>query len=234
MDAVMPQILVIEDHVSQRESLIVLLQSDSYRAHGVSSGQEGLSEIRAGRFDVVLLDVGLPDCNGFDLFHEIRKISNVPVIFMTARDDVIDKVTGLELGADDYIPKPAEYREVVARIRAVLRRVSRPVRVEAYADPAIPFRLDADKRRIHLKETLLDLTPLEYGLLKILIEHPGRVFTRDYLLESLWIDPQVPNDRSIDQHIKTLRKKMADVLGEDTPVINTHRNAGYSLRDDWS
>jgi two-component system, OmpR family, catabolic regulation response regulator CreB len=234
MVAVMPQILVIEDHVSQRESLIVLLQNDSYRAHGVTSGQEGLAEIKAGRADVVLLDVGLPDCNGFDLFHEIRKISNVPVIFMTARGDVIDKVTGLELGADDYIPKPAEYREVVARIRAILRRVSRPASFEALPHFATPLRLDPDKRRIHLNETLLDLTPLEYGILRILIEHPGRVFTRDYLLESLWPEPQVPNDRSIDQHIKTLRKKLSDVLGEDIPVINTHRNAGYSLRDDWS
>lgn len=233
MDFQPPQILIIEDEVDFRESLASLLRLDSYRCEGVSSGREGLHEIRAGRADLVLLDVGLPDCNGFALFHEIRETSTIPVIFLTARGEVVDRVTGIELGADDYVPKPFDYRELLARVRATLRRHARDPGPEdiPLAGPT-PFLHEPEKRRIRISDQVLDLTPFEYGVLRTLLERPGHVYTRDFLMESLWNEPFTPSDRSIDQHIKTLRRKLREVLG-DVPVILTHRNAGYALRDDW-
>lgn len=233
MDVHPPKILIIEDEVPFRESLAALLRLDAYACDGVSSGREGLHEVRAGRADLVLLDVGLPDCNGFALFHEIREISRVPVIFMTARGEVVDRVTGLELGADDYLPKPFDYRELLARVRVALRRSPRAsLMVTETGVGTTPFRIESEKRRIRIQEHILDLTPLEYGILKTLVERPGHVFSRDYLLETLWNEPFTASDRSIDQHIKTLRRKIAEVMG-DTPVVLTHRGSGYALRDDW-
>lgn len=229
-----PKILMIEDDEVLREGILAHLALDAYEAGGVSTGQEGLHEIRAGRADLVLLDVGLPDCNGFALYHEIRGISpEIPVIFLTARGEVIDRVTGLELGADDYVVKPFDYRELLARVRGALRRIPKtPVRTFSEAVLRTPFRVEPEKRRIYANGQVLDLTPLEYGILRTLVAKPGHVFTRDYLIDALWIDPLVPSDRSIDQHVKTLRRKIAEVLG-DTPAIETHRGIGYSLRDDW-
>lgn len=233
MDLLPPLILIIEDEVPFRDSLAELLRLDAYRVEGVSLGREGLHEIRAGRADLVLLDVGLPDCNGFALFHEIRDISPVPVIFMTARGEVVDRVTGLELGADDYLPKPFDYRELLARVRVALRRNPRkslpPVSAAA---GTTPFLIEPEKRRIRIEDQILDLTPLEYGILKTLVERPGHVYSRDYLMDTLWNEPFTASDRSIDQHVKTLRRKIGNVMGDD-PVILTHRGSGYALRDDW-
>lgn len=229
-----PQILMIEDDTVLREGVLAHLALDAYTASGVSTGQEGLHEIRAGRADLVLLDVGLPDCNGFALYHEIRSISpEIPVIFLTGRGEVIDRVTGLELGADDYVVKPFDYRELLARVRGAIRRIPKtPVR--AYGDGPLrtPFRVEPEKRRIYLDGTVLELTPLEYGILRMLVSQPGHVYSREYLIDALWIDPLVPSDRSIDQHVKTIRRKIAEVIGE-VPAIETHRGAGYSLREDW-
>lgn len=233
MNVLPPQILIIEDEVPFRDSLAALLRLDSYRVEGVTLGRDGLHEVRAGRADLVLLDVGLPDCNGFALFHEIREISKIPVIFMTARGEVVDRVTGLELGADDYLPKPFDYRELLARVRVALRRAAK--NPEPPASPAAgttPFLIEPEKRRIRIQERVLDLTPLEYGILKTLIERPGHVYSRDYLMDSLWSGPFTSSDRSIDQHVKTLRRKIGLILGE-TPVILTHRGIGYAMRDDW-
>ncbi|MEN9680571.1 MAG: hypothetical protein RLZZ627_464 [Pseudomonadota bacterium] len=233
MDVIQPLILIIEDEVPFRDSLAALLRLDAYRVEGVTSGREGLHEIRAGRADLVLLDVGLPDCNGFALFHEIREISPVPVIFMTARGEVVDRVTGLELGADDYLPKPFDYRELLARVRVALRRASRhPLPPASPAAGTTPFLIEPEKRRIRIQDQILDLTPLEYGILKTLIERPGHVYSRDYLMDTLWNEPFTASDRSIDQHVKTLRRKIGQVMGE-SPVILTHRGSGYALRDDW-
>jgi len=233
MDVLPPRILIIEDEVPFRDSLAALLRLDSYRAEGVTLGREGLHEVRAGRADLVLLDVGLPDCNGFALFHEIREISKIPVIFMTARGEVVDRVTGLELGADDYLAKPFEYRELVARIRVALRRaLKHPDPPLSPAAGTTPFLIEPEKRRIRIQDHVLDLTPLEYGILKTLIERPGHVYSRDYLMDTLWNGPFHSSDRSIDQHVKTIRRKISDVMG-DAPVILTHRGAGYALRDDW-
>lgn len=229
----LPKILVIEDHDAARESLIAMLQEDRFDAVGVGTGNEGLDIIRKGGVDLLLLDIGLPDWNGFDLFHEIRKISDLPVMFMTARSDVVDKVTGLEIGADDYILKPVDYREVVARIRAILRRVQRGGPSGSPVKSGTPFTIDVEKRRIRVAGELLDLTPLEYGILKTLIEKPGHVFSREYLLHLDRSDASSVSDRSIDQHIKTLRKKLTGVFGQEVPVIVAHRNIGYALRDDW-
>ncbi len=233
MDGLPPRILIIEDEVAYRDSLAVLLRKDAYRVEGVSTGREGLHEIRAGRADLVLLDIGLPDCNGFALFHEIREISRVPVIFMTARGEVVDRVTGLELGADDYIPKPYDYRELLARIRGALRRASKTPELPARSFAGTtPFLIEPEKRRISIQDQVLDLTPLEYGILKTLIERPGHVYSRDYLMDTLWNGPFYSSDRSIDQHVKTLRRKISRVMG-DVPVILTQRGSGYALRDDW-
>lgn len=233
-DKAVPSILIIDDDESLRESVAAHLALDAYRIQCVGTGHEGLHEIRAGRADLVLLDITLPDCNGFALYHEIRDLCpEISVIFMTARGEVIDRVTGLELGADDYVIKPFDYRELLARVRGALRRAPRiPVHEPGQGPVGTPFRVEPDKRRIHLDGQILDLTPLEYGILRTLVGKPGYVFSREYLIESLWIDPLAPSDRSIDQHIKALRRKIAEVIGEQAAILS-HRGVGYSLKDTW-
>lgn len=228
------KILIIDDDVSLRESLAAHLGMDAYQVQCVGTGHEGLHEIRAGRAELVLLDITLPDCNGFALYHEIRDLSpGISVIFMTARGEIIDRVTGLELGADDYVIKPFDYRELLARVRGALRRSPRSEdRAPSSGPIGTPFRVEPEKRRIHLDNQVMDLTPLEYGILRTLASKPGHVFTREYLIETLWVDPLAPNDRSIDQHIKALRRKISEIIGDESAICS-HRGVGYSLRDIW-
>jgi two-component system catabolic regulation response regulator CreB len=174
----------------------------------------------------VILDVGLPDANGFDLCRQIRASTTIPVLFLTARSAEVDRVVGLELGADDYVVKPFSPRELTARVRAILRRSSATASAAAATDPR--FAVDEDRLRIRYLGALLDLSRYEYRLLKTLISQPGRVFTREQLLQLLWEHPEHRLDRTVDTHIKTLRAKLAAVDPVAAP-IRTHRGIGYSL-----
>jgi two-component system, OmpR family, catabolic regulation response regulator CreB len=178
----------------------------------------------------VILDVGLPDISGFEVFKRLRaREPALPILFLTARADEIDRVVGLELGADDYVTKPFSPRELVARVRTVLRRSAMPATPNAAA--ATAFSIDDGKRLIHYYGQALDLSRYEYGLLKTLIGRPGFVFTRERLLSLVWDDDTDSLDRTVDAHVKTLRAKLKSVAPALEP-IRTHRGVGYALAED--
>lgn len=226
-------ILIIEDEPSIADSLTYALTSEGFQCHWCVTGQESLAVIEQGKVELILLDVGLPDVNGFDLCKQIRSRWDVPIIFLTARSDEIDRVVGLEIGADDYVTKPFSPREVAARVRAVLRRFQKPA-----ASVAVPeqvsavsewFDVDEARHAIFYRGQRLNLSRYEFRLLKILVERPGWVFSREQLMEMAWDAPEASMDRTVDAHIKLLRSKLRAVH-EDDPIV-THRGVGYSLKE---
>lgn len=230
-------ILVVEDEEIARYNVRAGLQKDAFEVVEVGSGSEALAELQKGGIDLILLDVGLPDCCGFQLLHEIRLITPIPVIFMTARDNEQDRVVGLEQGADDYISKPFFLRELIARVRAVLRRTYGPVLTpielpESFAtDTNVPlFLLDEDRHQAIIRGQAIDLTPGEFGVLKAMSSRPGTFFKRDRLMNFIAKDIEAPTDRIIDTHIKKLRAKMRTVA-PDIEFISTKWGLGYSFRE---
>lgn len=222
----MPNILLIEDETAIADTVLYALSTEGFSARHVTLGEAGLAALRQGGFDLAVLDVGLPDANGFDLCRQIRSFSDIPVIFLTARAGEIDRVVGLEIGADDYLTKPFSPRELVARIRVILRRLGKATNGSVEADS--PFRLDAEQARIWFHGQPLDLTRYEYLLLKTLLAHPERIYSREQLLQLVWTAPEHSLDRTVDTHIKTLRAKLRGVDAGSDP-IRTHRGLGYSL-----
>ena len=226
----MPRILIAEDEAAIADAVLYALRSEGLEAEHCLLGREVLPRVRAGGIDVVVLDVGLPDINGFDVCRELRGFSDVPVIFLTARNDEIDRVLGLELGADDYMAKPFSPRELVARVRARLRR---PRSTEATWREHGAFAIDRDGHRIRYHDHMLDLTRYEYALLAALLQRPGAILTRAQLMDRGWDDDADSGDRTIDTHIKTLRAKLRAAAGavgkDDVDPIRTHRGLGYSL-----
>jgi two-component system catabolic regulation response regulator CreB len=188
------------------------------------TGGDALLLARQHAFDLAVLDVGLPDIGGFALCRELRRGRDLPVIFLTAQAAEADRILGLEIGADDYVGKPFSPRELVARVRAVLRRG----RVAPVADTPGPFEHDLDGKRIRFHGRLLDLTRYEYGLLAALLQRPGAVLSRAQLMDRVWDDALDSGDRTVDSHIKTLRAKLRGAGSADDP-IRTHRGLGYSL-----
>ena len=196
----------------------------------MATGEEALAQVKAQLPALVILDVGLPDTSGFEVFKRLREFTDLPVVFLTARSDEIDRVVGLELGADDYVAKPFSPRELVARVRSILRRSAKPP-APALAAPALPLAVDEGKRQIRFYGTLLELSRYEFGLLQTLASRPGHVFSRDSLLERVWDDATESLDRTVDAHVKTLRAKMKSVAPTLEP-IRTHRGTGYALAED--
>ncbi|MBC8127674.1 MAG: winged helix-turn-helix domain-containing protein, partial [Gloeobacteraceae cyanobacterium ES-bin-144] len=175
---------------------------------------------------------GLPDMTGLDVCRRLRETSAIPVLFLTARDGELDRVLGLELGGDDYVTKPFSPREIVARVRAILRRSSPPSQASLASETDksnVAFHHDPSTMRIYFAGDVLDLTAHEYKLLLVLIEKPGRVFTRDQLLDHAWQDPGAVTDRTVDAHIKSIRAKLRIVSAGAENLIETRRGLGYSL-----
>jgi len=223
------RILVVEDEAAIADTLLYVLRADGFRAEHVPLGAEALARHAGAPFDLIVLDVGLPDMTGFDVLRGLRALeagAGVPVMFLTARSEEIDRVLGLELGADDYVVKPFSPREVAARVRAVLRRGGQ--RAASPAEPDGPWRRLPEALRIDYHGVALDLTRYEYRLLDLLLSQPGRVFTRELIMASVWEDALDTSDRTIDAHVKTLRAKLRAVRPDDDP-IRTHRGVGYSL-----
>ena len=227
MPSVRQTILVVEDEAPIAETIIYALQTEGYTAVWRTTGREALEVLASRQVALVVLDVGLPDGSGFDFCREMQRRGRVPVIFLTARNAEVDRIVGLELGADDYVAKPFSPRELTARVRAVLRR-SNPDRVGAA--PAADWRQDAERCRIGYKGRKLELTRNEYRLLSALIASPGRVFSRDQLMELAWDDPGASLDRTVDAHVKQLRAKLREVA-PDEELIVTHRGLGYALKE---
>jgi two-component system catabolic regulation response regulator CreB len=228
-----PRILLIEDEPAIADTLVYALSTEGFEADWQVTGRAGLQVLRQNPPALVLLDVGLPDINGFELFKALREFSTVPVIFLTARGEEIDRVVGLELGADDYVSKPFSPRELTARVKAVLRR-SAPVTDNRPADVAnmpAAFTIDENRFEICYAGSALDLSRYEYRLLSLLIRNPHRVYTREQLLQLVWDHPEHSMDRTVDSHIKTLRAKLR-VLRSDSDPIKTHRGIGYSFSPD--
>jgi two-component system catabolic regulation response regulator CreB len=227
-------ILLIEDEPAIADSLTYALTSEGFQCEWKVTGSEGLAFIESGACDLVLLDVGLPDINGFDLCKSIRAKFDVPIIFLTARSDEIDRVVGLEIGGDDYVSKPFSPREVAARVRAVLRRFQKAASPapQPQTEPEVPqtgFYIDEARHAIFYRGERLTLSRYEFRLLKILVERPGWVFSREQLMEMAWDAPEASMDRTVDAHIKLLRSKLRAIHPDD-PIV-THRGVGYSLKE---
>ncbi len=227
----MHRILLVEDEAGIADAVLYALSSEGYEATHCLLGSEALTLLAGAGFDLVVLDVGLPDRSGFEVCRELRKTSEVPVIFLTARASEVDRVVGLELGADDYMVKPFSPRELIARIRARLRRAVSIKRDEVSGEgwqQRGAFTHDPGGRRIHYHGVLLVLTRYEFGVLALLLGRPGAVFTRSQLMDAVWSDSADSVDRTVDAHIKTLRAKLHAVRVDADP-LRTHRGVGYSL-----
>lgn len=225
-----PAILVVEDEPAIADTIVYALASEGFTPRWCATAQAALEAVRGAPFALAILDVGLPDANGFDLFKRLQQLAPaMPSIFLTARSGEIDRVVGLELGADDYVAKPFSPRELVARVRTVLRRVARAP--AAAAPPAAEFAVDDERKSIRFRGRPLELSRTEYRLLKVLVERPGRVYSRDELMNLAWDDPTASFDRTVDAHIKQLRAKLRAIDAAADP-IQTHRGLGYSLRAD--
>ena len=213
-------VLVVEDEYSIGQLLRSYLQRDGYRVLWVRSGEEALAELDRHDVRIVLLDIGLPGMDGFELCRRVRARSNVPVVMLTARDEEPDRVAGLELGADDYVPKPFSPRELTARMKAVLRRTHSepPRRMLALED----VEVRPDEREVTVAGELVELTGKEFDLLAFLLEHPGIVFSRDQLLDRVWGMAYYGGTRTVDVHVAQLRRK----LGRPD-LIRTVRRSGY-------
>ncbi|WP_455922051.1 two-component system response regulator CreB [Pseudomonas putida] len=216
----MPHILIVEDEAAIADTLIYALQGEGFETTWVSLGQAALEHQRRQPADLIILDVGLPDISGFETCKQLRRFSEVPVIFLTARDAEIDRVVGLEIGADDYVIKPFSPREVAARVRAILKRV-------VPRQAATLFQVDIERLLISYRGQPLTLTRHEFRLLQTLLEQPERVFSREQLLDAVGVPSDAGYERSIDSHIKSLRAKLRTVAGDAEP-IQTHRGVGYS------
>jgi two-component system, OmpR family, response regulator BaeR len=217
------RLLIVEDEPKLAEVLRDYLQQAGYSCHWISQGLEVVDWLRQHEVDLVLLDLMLPGRNGLDICKEIRGFSQVPIIMVTARVEEIDRLLGLEFGADDYICKPFSPREVVARVKAVLRRSG------SHEEPvANGLMLDEAGYRANLKGTDLQLTAIEFTLLAFLADHPGRIYSRSQLMDSIYPDRRVVTDRTIDSHIKKLRKKIAAVSPEEE-LIRSVYGVGYKF-----
>ncbi len=224
----MPHVLLVEDEPAIADTLVYALQTECFAVTHRLTAADALTDARATAFDLAILDIGLPDMSGLDLCRKLREISPVPVLFLTARDGETDRILGLEIGGDDYVTKPFSPREIVARVRAILRRTNHA----APAPSATPPRLlhhDPAAMRFSCHGAVLDLTAHEYKLLLVLMEKPGRVFTRDQLLDHAWQDPGAVTDRTVDAHIKSIRAKLRAARAGAENLIETRRGLGYSL-----
>jgi len=219
-------IMVVEDEPKIANVLLDYLKKGGYQTVWLDSGSLVLPAVKRQTPDLLLLDVGLPGKDGMTICQEIRAFSELPIIMLTARVEEIDRLLGLELGADDYICKPFSPREVMARIKSVMRRVNRASGVEA--EPLQPISIDASRREARAGDQLLNLTPNEFNLLDYLLKSQGRVFSRDQLLDAIYTDFREVSDRTIDSHIKNLRKKLARALPGQEIIISIY-GVGYKL-----
>jgi len=233
MNEPVAHVLVVEDETAIAETVLYALRSEGFAATHSLLGGQALQQLQQVSYDLVMLDVGLPDLGGFEVCRRLRALpgpaGQLPVIFLTARNDEVDRVLGLELGADDYVTKPFSPRELVARVRARLRRSGQvPAVEEARWQQQGSFHIDRQGHRIRYAGQLLDLTRYEYALLAALLQRPGAILSRAQLMDRGWDASADSADRTVDTHIKTLRAKLRGVGATDDP-IRTHRGIGYAL-----
>ncbi len=222
----MPNLLLLEDDPAIAKTVVFALQREGYAVEHCSLLRDARAQVQAKDWDALILDVGLPDGNGLDLCREVRASGHLPILMLSARGEELDRVLGLELGADDYMAKPFSPRELVARVRALLRRSTALPMSTSRLGPT--FELDSPGQRISLQGCALDLTRREYGLLAKLLEAAGRIQSREALLNAVWGQDADSTDRTVDTHIKTLRAKLR-LVDASRDYISTHRGMGYSI-----
>ena len=222
------KILLVEDEPKIAQVLQEFLQAAGYTAEHVGDGYNAKELILTTNPSLVILDLMLPGVDGLTICKEVRAESEIPIIMLTAKVDEIDRLLGLELGADDYICKPFSPREVVARVRAILRRVSKPVTIEDNQLSYEHIRILPDEHKAYAGNNLLELTPVEFRMLNTLITQPGRVYSREKLMSEAYDDYRIVSDRTIDSHIKNLRKKLT-VDGTLEDLVKSIYGVGYKL-----
>lgn len=226
-DASTQNILIVEDEESISSFVKMYLEREGYGVQVAPTGGEALTSLRADMPDLVLLDLMLPDMDGLDICRTVRTSSDVPIIMLTARDEDIDKIVGLEVGADDYVTKPFNARELVARIKSLLRRATvQPTKSHSRLRCG-NITIDAQRREVHVGEETVLLAPKEFDLLWELLEYNGTVRSREELLEHVWGYTYVGDTRTVDVHVRQLRRK----LGDDCPVV-TVWGSGYKAGTD--
>jgi two-component system catabolic regulation response regulator CreB len=226
------RILLVEDEPSIAEIVDFALTSEGFQVVWRTLVCEAEAELAATPCDLTILDLGLPDGSGLELLKRLRRRSEMPVLILSARNAELDRVLGLELGADDYVTKPFSPRELAARVKAILKRMVRSMPdagETAQSRRESGFAIDEVRAVIRFQNQPLDLTRYEYLLLKTLLAQPERVFSRAQLMDQVWLDPAASFERSVDTHIKTLRAKLRDIDANSDP-IRTHRGLGYSIR----
>ena len=230
------QILCVEDDAAILMPLRYALEREEWQVTWANTGSQAIAFVQQQTFDFIILDVGLPDINGFDVCKKILQFNHTPLLFLTARDDEIDRIVGLEIGADDYCTKPFSSREIVSRIKAIWRRMDiqsqlQPAQstIETQTIIAKTWQCIDESLQIHYQGSALQLTRYEYRLLKLLIDHPEQVFSRQQLMDHIWEHPEHSLERTVDTHIKSLRQKLKHISAEHDP-ITTHRGFGYSLK----
>ncbi len=225
----MKKILVVDDEKKIVEIIKAYLERESYQVFTAYDGKAALEQFLNQHPDLIILDLMLPEISGWDVCRSIRKKSDVPIIMLTARDEVTDKIIGLEMGADDYVTKPFDPKELVSRVGAVLRRaVSKisPKEIIQISD----LRIDLEKRQVRRNDLIIDLTPNEFDILRVMAENPGRVFSRMQLLDQVQGDAYEGYERTIDSHIKNLRKKI-ELDPEHPNYIITVYGVGYKIEE---
>ncbi|NNP74388.1 two-component system response regulator CreB [Acinetobacter defluvii] len=231
-------ILCVEDDAAIVMPLRYALEREDWHVTWANTGTQAIDYVQEQSFDFIILDVGLPDINGFDVCKKIRHFNHTPLLFLTARDDEIDRIIGLEIGADDYCAKPFSSREIVSRIKAIWRRMEIQNQLKNAQSNEIKdnpqqtsqvWQCHDECLQIYYLGTLLQLTRYEYRLLKLLLDHPEQVFSRQQLMDHIWEHPEHSLERTVDTHIKSLRQKLKHISTEHDP-IQTHRGFGYSLK----
>lgn len=233
----MKKILLVEDETAIADTVIYALETEGFNVKWHTLGQDALADLQqADDYVLIILDVGLPDANGFDICKQIRHFSDIPIIFLTARNEEIDRIVGLEIGADDYVTKPFSPRELSTRVKVILKRINHssqqtPAQSTDKIHDSIPaktFVVDQQRAVISYLGQSLDLTRYEFLILKKLLQQPERVFSREQIISEVWSEPHASMDRAVDTHIKTLRQKLKQVKSDSDP-IKTHRGLGYSI-----
>lgn len=231
----MQHLLIVDDEPAIVQVLRERLEREGFGVHVVATGEEALTALETMPYALLLLDVGLPGMDGFEVLRQLRSRGyDLPIIVLTARDEEIDRVVGLELGADDYVVKPFSPRELAARVRAILRRTAEVAQLRAQlsqnaATPHPSLQIDSPRRRATFLGTLLDLRPREFDLLALLATHPGQVFTREALLRQVWGHDEFVDVRTVDVHVRRVRAKLAAV-DPDAQIILTEWGVGYRFR----
>ena len=229
-------ILIVDDVADNIQIAMNILKEENYQFSFARTGNEALSILQeeTNSFDLILLDIMMPGMDGFEVCQQLKaspRLKDIPVIFLTARVDAESVAKGFEVGGVDYVTKPFSPRELSARVKAVLRRTGERIS----PSPALPyqsttlFKVDAEKMQISYHNIAIELSRTEYRLLKLLITTPGRVYSRDQLMDQAWEHSAISSDRTVDTHIKTIRHKIKTIHPESDPIV-THRGIGYSLR----